>query len=178
MNKTFEETNNKLIGFWTIDAYEGDIVYKNDKLVRLLGTKLYTRLFGEPVILNKKVDSISGYNLITNNGKGLVLDRLFGLSGAVALTGMAIGTSNTAAAVGDTAITGAQFKAFDATPTRASLTVTARSTYGTAEGNINIQEIGLLTAAGGVLFNRIAPVGPFNKTSAVSIQITVTITQA
>jgi hypothetical protein len=125
----------------------------------------------------KVVESFTKENLITTNGKGLTLDRLFGLSAAANITGMAVGTSATAAAVGDTAITGAVFKVFDATPTRAGLTVTAQTTYGTAEANINIQEVGLLTASGGVLFNRLAPVGPFNKTTAVSLRITVQITQ-
>lgn len=123
------------------------------------------------------VERFTKENLITTNGKGLTLDRLFGLSAAANITGMAIGTSATAAAVGDTAITGAVFKVFDATPTRAGLTVTANTTYGTAEGNINIQEVGLLTASGGTLFNRLAPVGPFNKTTAVSLRIQVQITQ-
>lgn len=123
------------------------------------------------------VESFTKENLITNNGKGLTLDRLFGLGGAVSITGMAVGTSATAANVGDTAITGAVFKAFDSTPTRSSLTVTAQTTYNTSEANINIQEVGLLTASGGILFNRLAPVGPFNKTTAVSLRITVQITQ-
>lgn len=124
-----------------------------------------------------KLGEFEQENLITTVGKGLVLDRLFGLGGAANLTGMSIGTSATTAAIGDTAITGAVFKAFDATPTRTALVVTCQTTYGTTEGNINIQEVGLLTASGGVLFNRLAPVGPFNKTTAVSLRITVTITQ-
>ena len=124
------------------------------------------------------VESFTKENLITTVGKGLSLDRLFGLSSAIAIAGMAVGTSATAAAVGDTAITAAVYKAFDSTPTRSSLTVTGFTTFSTSEANINIQEAGLLTASGGVLFNRLAPVGPFNKTSAVSLKITVQITQA
>lgn len=147
----FDESLKEAIGIWTFEAIdaEGNVVWSQTKK-----------------------------NLITNNGKGLTLDRLFGLNGAVNITGMAIGTSATAAAVGDTAITGAVFKAFDATPTRAGLTVTANTTYGTAEGNINIQEVGLLTASGGTLFNRLAPVGPFNKTTAVSLRIQIQIAQS
>lgn len=116
-------------------------------------------------------------NLIVTTGKQHALDRLFGLSSAVALSGMAVGTSSTAAAVGDTAITGAVYKAFDATPTRSSLTVTAITTYGTSEANIAIREVGLLSASGGVLFNRIVT-SAITKDSSLSLRITVTITAA
>ena len=116
-------------------------------------------------------------NLIVTTGKQLALDRAFGLGGAVALTGMAVGTSSTAAAVGDTAITGAVFKVFDSTPTRSGLTVTAITTYGTAEANIAIREVGLLTASGGVLFNRIVT-SAITKDSALSLRVTVQITAA
>jgi UDP-N-acetylmuramyl tripeptide synthase len=88
------------------------------------------------------------------------------------------GLGNTAATVGDTTITGAAFKAFASTPTRSGLVVTAVTSFTTAEANINIQEAGLLTASGGVLFNRLAPIGPFNKTTAVSLDVTVQITQS
>lgn len=151
MNIEKHENNQSPIGFWLIEAFD---------------------------INGNKVDEISGYNLITTNGKALVLDLLAGVNGATKLTGMAIGTSSTAAAVGDSAITTPQFKVFDSTPTRSGLTTTFITTYNTGEGNINIQELGLLTASGGILFNRIAPIGPFNKTTAVSITVTVTITQA
>lgn len=147
----FDENMQEAVGIWTLEAIDayGNVVWSQSKK-----------------------------NLITNNGKGLTLDRLFGLSAATNITGMAIGTSSSTAAVGDTTITGAVFKAFDATPTRAGLTVTVNTTYSTAEGNINIQEVGLLTASGGTLFNRLAPVGPFNKTTAVSLRIQVQITQS
>ena len=117
-------------------------------------------------------------NLITTVGKGLLLDRVFGLSSAIAIAGMAVGTSATAAAVTDTAITGAVYQVFDSTPTRSGLVVTAVTTYATGTANINIQEVGLLTASGGVLFNHLAPIGPFSKTTAVVLQITITITQS
>lgn len=149
------------IGRWTFVAYEGD-VERNE----------------HGRVLNPVLAAWSQTNLITTVGKQLVLDRLFGLSAAVALAGTAVGTSATAAAVGDTAITGAVYQAFDSTPTRSSLTVTAVTTYGTATANINIQEAGLLTASGGVLFNRLAPVLSFTKTTAMSLAITTTVTQA
>jgi len=117
-------------------------------------------------------------NLIVTVGKGLILDRVFGLSAVAAIAGMAIGTNATAAAVGDTTITGAVYQAFDATPVRSSLTVTATTTFGTGTGNITINEVGLLTASGGTLLNHLAPVGPFTKTSAVTLAVSVQVVQA
>ena len=148
-------------GLWTFTVYEGD-VERNE----------------HGRILNPILAAWSQENLITTVGKQLVLDRLFGLSAAVAVSGTAVGTSSTAAAVGDTAITGAVYQAFDSTPTRSSLTVTAVTTYATGTANINIQEAGLLTASGGVLLNRLAPVLSFTKTTAMSLAVTTTITQS
>jgi hypothetical protein len=117
-------------------------------------------------------------NLVTTVGKALLLNRLFGLSSAIAIAGMAVGTSATAATVSDTAITSPAYQVFDSTPTLSGLVVTAVTTYATGSANINIQEVGLLTASGGVLFNHLAPIGPFSKTTAVTLQITITITQS
>lgn len=156
-----EDTSTPLIGEWTFTAYQGN------RVLDALGN-----------ILNKIVWHETATNLIVTSGKGLMLDRLFGLSAASAITGLAVGTSATAAAVGDTAITSPAFKVFASTPTRSGLVVTAVTSYTTAEANINIQEAGLLTASGGTLFNRLAPIGPFNKTAAVSLDVTVSITQS
>jgi hypothetical protein len=148
-------------GEWIATIYDGDKEY-ND-----CGRCI------TPVLFEVKKN-----NLITTNGKQLVLDRLFGLGGAIALAGTAVGTSATAAAVGDSAITGAVYKVFASTPVRAGLSVTALTSYTTAEANISIQEAGLLTASGGVLFNRVAPFLSFTKTSAVALDITTVITQS
>lgn len=151
----------RAVGVWTATVYDGDKEF-ND-----CGRCITPVLF-----------EVQRTNLITTVGKGLVLDRLFGLSGALALAGTAVGTSATAAAVGDTTITGAAYKAFANTPTRSSLTVTALTSYLTSEANISIQEAGLLTASAGALFNRVAPFLSFTKTSAVALDITSQITQA
>ena len=148
-------------GHWNFKAYEGDVEYNDCGRV-----------------LNRIIADWSQENLIVTVGKQLILDRLFGLSAAAAITGTAVGTSATAAAVGDTALTTPVFQAFDATPTRSALVVTAVTTYNTATANINIQESGLLTVAAGVLLNRLAPVLSFTKTTAMSLAITTTITQA
>lgn len=152
-------------GMWTATIYDGDKEYNS-----------HGRCI-TPVLIE-----VTRTNLITTVGKQLVLDRLFGLSSVIALAGTQVGTSATAAAVGDTTITGAaaNFKAFASTPVRSSLTVTAITSYTTAEANIAIAEAGLLTAASGtgILFNRVAPFLSFTKTSAVALDITSAITQA
>lgn len=126
----------------------------------------------------KVVETHEAYNRVVTVGKQLVLDRLFGLSTASSIAGMAVGTSATPSADGDTTITGAVFKAFDAAPVRTGLSVVASTTFGTSEANIAIREVGLLTASGGVLFNRIAPTAAIDKTSALSLKITLTITMS
>lgn len=126
-------------------------------------------------VINAQVDHFGGDNLIVTVGKALMMDRLYGLSGVGAMSRMGVGTSATAAAVGNTSLTGAVFKAFDLTPTRSSLTVTSQTTFGTGDANINWQELG--QDNGTTLLSRIAPIGPFNKTSAVSIIVQYALTQ-
>ena len=142
----------KLHGHWRLDAYRGD-EHTPETLLCV----------------------IEGDNLITTVGKEMILDRLFGLSAVGAMTRIGVGTSATAAAVGNTSLTSGVFAAFD-TASRSSLVVTAVATFGTGVANQNWQELGMDN--GTTLLNRIAPIGPFNKTSAVSIVVTVTITQA
>jgi len=166
-------------GHWDFDVYEGDVETILDPLtgkivsVKKLGTDLDAVL----------VDHFEGDNLIVTTGKQLLLDRLFATSGMPnAISAMGVGASATAAAVGDTQLgTTPTILAFDSTPTRSGLVITCVRTFATGEANINWQELGLFngTVNGtSIMLNRIAPIGPFNKTSAVSIVVTVTITQA
>ena len=154
-----EEDSKGQKGHWKLDVYNGDIT-KDE----------------QGNILNKLVETIEGENLITTVGKQMIMDRLYGLSAIGAMTRTGVGTSNVAAAVGDTALTGSTFVAFDATATRSGLVVTSVTTFGTAVANIVWAELGLDN--GTILLNRIAPIGPITKTSALSIVVTVTITQA
>lgn len=149
-----------LKGHWRLDVYKGDIV--KDEHGR---------------ILNELERVIEGENLVTTSGKGMLMDRLYGLSGVGAMTQMGVGTSNTAANVADTTLTGLVLQAFDATPTRSGLVVTSIATFGTGTANITWAELGSFNATPTML-NRIAPIGPFSKTSAVSIVVTLTLTQA
>jgi hypothetical protein len=59
--------------------------------------------------------------------------------------------------------------------------VTAIRTFATGEANINWQECAMFNGSvngTSVMLNRIAPIGAFNKTSAVSIGLTCTLTQS
>lgn len=151
-----------LEGHWILDVWEGDVV-KDD----------YGR------VLNRKVAQLDGYNLVTTSGKGIILDRLYGLSAIGVVAKMGVGTSNTAAAVGNTSLTAVDYgpAAFDGTPVRSSLAVTSIQTWSTAQGNIAWAELGEFTAANGML-NRIAPIGPYTKDNTVSITVTLVLTQS
>jgi hypothetical protein len=122
------------------------------------------------------IETLEGDNLIVTVGKQMILDRLFGLSGVGAMTRIGVGTNNAAADVANTGLTGGVFKAYDSTPTRAAQTVTCVATFGTGDANIIWAELGMDN--GTTLLNRIAPIGPFTKTAAVAIVVTVTVTQS
>jgi len=156
----------QLKGHWLLEIYEGDIERDEDGLV-----------------LNELVERLEGENEVVTAGKQLLLDRLFSLAGPPGqITHMAVGDSNAAVTAGQTdlqAATNKFRKAFDSTPTRSGLVVTCVTTFATGDANFNWQELGLFNAAtAGTMFNRIAPIGPFTKSSAVSIVVTVTITQS
>lgn len=158
----------------------------------LLGIHQFTAYLGEierdetGKILNEVVyESPKIKNLIVNTGKNLALDRLFGLASAVALTSIGVGTDSTAASTSqiklNPTVTGSVLiQATDSTPTRSAQTVTAVSTFGTGVANFTWNEAGLFngTVNGtSVMFNRTV-IGPFTKTSAVSIVYTINITQS
>lgn len=129
------------------------------------------------------LDSGWKQNTIVTNGKGLLLDRLFGLAAAVAITSIGVGASATASAVGDTQLgTTPTLQTQDGTfPSRAALVVTNQGTFGTGAANINWQECALFNGnvnGTSTMLDRIAPIGPFTKTAAVSIILQITITQS
>lgn len=129
---------------------------------------------------------IEGDNTIVTNGKQLLLDRLFSTAGfGGPINSMGVGNSATASGASDTQLLGAApvpvLQALDSTPTRAALVVTCISTFATGTANQVWAELGLfngVTNGTSIMLNRIAPIGPFTKTSAVSIVVTVTVTQS
>lgn len=173
-------------GRYEAKVYEGDIEraplsrqQKDENLHERWLAKLHKRLPAfqhQGEVLNRCVDGFGGDNLVVTVGKQLIMDRLYGLSAVGAMTRLGVGTLNTAAAVGNTALTGGVFVAFDSTPTRSSLTVTSQATFSTGTANITWAEMG--SDNGTTLLSRIAPIGPFTKTSAVSIIVVYQLVQA
>lgn len=162
-----------LIGLHHFTAYEGDQEWEQDS-----DTGLW-------YVTNPVLWEATYKNLITTSGKGAYLDRLAGLASVAAFTSLGVGTDSTAAAVTDTklnpVVTGSAYlQAADATfPSRTGTVLTIQTTFGTAVANFNWQEAGYFngtTNGTSVMFNRVI-IGPFNKTSAVSIAYTSTITQ-
>lgn len=165
---TIEHTGN-MVGLHQFTAYEGDIkVDSNGKIVN-------KRVYKSPVYKN----------MIVTNGKNLTLDRLFGLASAVAITSVGVGTDSTAAAIGQTQLNpsvpgSVLIQTADAGTARAGQVVTIVSTFGTGVANFSWNEAGLFngnTNGTSTMFNRVI-IGPFNKTSAVSIVYTTTVTQS
>lgn len=164
-----DEVEGKLIGRHSFVAYKGELEFDED------GNVLNEVEYESPV----------WENIVVNNGKNLALDRLFGLSGAVAITSVGVGINSAAATVADTrldaGVTGSVLvKTADAGTARAAQVVTIKATFSTSEANFNWNEAGLFngnTNGTSVMFNRVV-IGPFNKTSAVSIIYTTTVTQS
>lgn len=163
------EMCSEIYGIYSFKAYQGDI--KTDAQGNILNAVVY--------------ESPSFHNLVVNNGKNLALDRLFGLAAAVAITSVGVGTDSTAVVVGQTqlnptVIGSVLLQTADAGTARAAQVVTITSTFGTAVANFGWNELALFNGnANGTsaMFNRVV-VGPFAKTSAVSIVVQVQVTQS
>lgn len=196
-----------LKGHFKLEVFDGDVERKpltKDQQVENAfwierqreQNELWEKILGRPVeqillpahagqIVSKPIEVLEGDNVVLTTGKNILLDRLFAVgTPPTQVTSLGVGNSATAAAVGDTTLLGATpapyFQAFDALPTRSGLVVTSVTSIATGNGNQIWQELCQANAtsnASGTLFNRIAPIGPFTKTSAVSIVVTVTTTQ-
>lgn len=160
-----------LMGRLSFTAYEGDVRYD-----------------GHGQIVNRAVYQSPTYNnLVVTAGKDLALDRLFGLSSAVAISSVGVGTDSTAAAATQTKLNpgvagSVLLQTADASPatSRTAETVTIQATFATGSANFNWNECGLFngnTNGTSTMFNRIV-IGAFNKTLAVSIVLQLQITQA
>lgn len=107
------------------------------------------------------------------------------MSASVAITSVGVGDDSTAAALGQTklnpTVTGnVLIQTADAGTARASQTVTITSTFGTGVANFVWNEAGLFngnTNGTSVMFNRVI-IGPFSKSTAVSIVYVTTVSQS
>lgn len=183
---TLNDHAGSIHGHWRLDVYEGDIVRAQIPLwqraynfladIRWKLFRIPSRRYFRGEVLNRHIETMEGDNLVVTVGKQLILDRIFGLSSVAAVSRTGVGTSATAAAIGNTSLTGGVFKSFDSTPVRSSLTVTTVTTFGTSDANISWNETGMDN--GTTLLNRLAPIGPYTKTSGASIILTATLTQS
>lgn len=163
------EMNSELYGIYSFKAYKGDIVRDAE------GNILNEMVYASPEV----------HNLVVNNGKNLALDRLFGLGSAANITNVGVGTDSTAVSVSQTQLNpsvagSVLLQVADAGTARVSQVVTIASTYGTAVANFTWNELALFNGAANgfsLMFNRVI-VGPFAKTSAVSIIVSVQVTQS
>lgn len=123
------------------------------------------------------------HNLLVTAGITLLLNLLIGAGGTAfsnANAYLGVGDSTTAAAIGQTdlqAATNKFRKAMDATyPQVSGNVVTFRATYATSEANFSIQEQAVFnaSAAGTMLNRKVTDLG--TKTSASTLQLTLTIT--
>jgi hypothetical protein len=175
-------------GRWHLAIHEGDVerrpltrdqVRENEAFRILNPDAPFPLHIGE--IVSRPIDTYEGNNVVSTNGKGLLLDRLFGIT-ATAVTSMGVGATAATAVAADTQLGSTPtILAFDALPTRASLVVTCIRTFATGEANISWNEMAMFngTVNGtSTMLNRIAPIGPFAKTSAVSIAATCQVTQS
>ncbi|MCU1590029.1 MAG: hypothetical protein JWP11_1285 [Frankiales bacterium] len=168
----------KVVGRHHFAVYSGDIVLGLDPRTGL-------QVPQNPLVYETPVVT----NLIVDVGKQAYLDRLGGMpigSPIVAFAAIGVGTDSTAAAAGQTklnpTVTGSVLlQTVDATyPSRSAFVATWKSTFGTAVANFTWNEAGIFngTVNGtSTMFNRVI-IGPFAKTSAVSIAYTTTITQS
>lgn len=163
----------KVIGRWKAVHYAGD--WTPEQIAQGLAPIALDEN-GLPMIYE-------GENILVTTGIQLLEDLLIGAGGTAfnnANSYIGIGDSNTAPAVGQTDLQAGANKvrvAMDATfPSRASQTISWRSTFSTSQGNFSIQEAGVFNhASAGTMLNRLlAPLG--TKTSATTLQVTCTLT--
>jgi len=115
-------------------------------------------------------------NLVTTVGKGVIADRMKAAPAIAAMTHMAVGTNNTAAAAGDTTL-GTELARVALTSTGvAGAVITYIGTFGPGVGTGALVEAGILNAgSGGSLLARTV-FSVINKAAGDSLTITWTVT--
>lgn len=114
-------------------------------------------------------------NLVVTAGKNFVASRMAGVASAV-MSHMAIGTTNTAAAVGDTALAAEAARVALTSGVASANAVTYTATFPAGTGTGAIVEAGLLNAAsGGTLLARTV-FSVINKGASDAMTITWTVT--
>lgn len=129
-------------------------------------------LFGADGVLK---DSRSIKNIITTAGRNMISDRLLASPTLGVPTHMGVGTSGTAAAVGDTTITGETRVALT-TKTRSTNVVTYVGDWAAGSATATLQEAGLWDQAStGILLGRVT-FGSIAKGASDTLKVTWTWT--
>jgi hypothetical protein len=129
-------------------------------------------LFGKDGI---EKDRRSVDNLVTTAGKVFIASRMDGTS-AGAMSHMAVGTSTTSAAVGQTALVSESARVAEDSSTPSSATIVYVATFPAGTGTAALTEAGILNASsGGTLLCRTV-FSVINKGASDSLTITWTIT--
>ena len=137
-----------------------------DEILKIRG-KLSIEINGEVV---QEVD-----NLVVTAGKNFVASRMVGTASAV-ISHMAIGTTNTAAAAGDTALAAEAARVAVSGASATTNVVTYSATFPAGTGTGAIVEAGLLNAgSGGTMLCRTV-FSVINKGASDSMTITWTVT--
>lgn len=137
-----------------------------DEILKMRG-KLSIEINGEVV---QEVD-----NLVVTAGKNFVASRMVGTASAV-ISHMAIGTTNTAAAAGDTALAAEAARVAVSGASATTNVVTYSATFPAGTGTGAIVEAGLLNAgSGGTMLCRTV-FSVINKGASDSMTITWTVT--
>lgn len=112
----------------------------------------------------------AGHNLVTAAGLNLLRDRLRGVTLVDPLTHFAVGTSNTAASSGQTALVAEVFRDVYTQVTLGTANIVIRYYLGPNDANgVTLNEAGLLNAAsGGTLYARRVLTTPIVKTIDVA----------
>jgi glycine cleavage system regulatory protein len=116
-------------------------------------------------------------NLVVDTGLNLVRDRLAGTSSAY-VTHLAVGTSATAAAAGQTTLVAENFRnGLTETVTATTKAVTYKYYLSASESNgVTIREIGLFTASsGGTMVARAVLLSPIAKNTSTTVTFSWTL---
>tara|TARA_B100000902_G_C27304389_1_gene914600 strand:+ start:1767 stop:2195 length:429 start_codon:yes stop_codon:yes gene_type:complete len=115
-------------------------------------------------------------NLVVTAGKGYVASRMKDTT-ATAMSHMSVGTGNTTAAAGQTALVGESARVALTSTTVSNAIVTYVGTFGAGVGTATLNEAGIFNASsGGTMLARVVFSGSISKGSSDSMTVTWSVT--
>lgn len=136
--------------------------------------KLHIELFGADGVLKQEVETT---NLVVTAGKNVIADRMKAAPAKAAMTHMGVGTSATAAAIGDTDLLGSLTRQALTSTTVAAAVITYVGTFNAGTGTGTIAECGIMNAAAaGDMLCRSTGFTPIVKGAGDTMVVTWTVT--